>query len=663
MNFFAHQARARTNTTRLVLLFFIAIISLIAITELFVVMMFPLLFSKGRASQLDQDSLLYISLFIVSVVVIAWLYKTLQLAKGGRAIAEAFGAQRISAGSDDPHERMALNVVEEMAIASGIAVPPVYILEEHGINAFVAGYSHRDAIVALTRGSIQLLSRDELQGVVAHEFSHIFNGDMRLNIRLISALHGILVIGMLGEVLLEHAPRRRGYYQRCDKDTDNNFARGGHGSPGLYLLGIGLYIIGYLGYFFGSLIKAAVSRQREFLADASAVQYTRLPGGIGNALRKIGGYPLGAYVQHNQAHETSHLFFCNAIRQHWYQGLATHPPLKERIRRIDPAGGSSFIKVTLPDEIKINPHLLKSSRKGIAIDPDAYPSSEAPRQLDPIEFLVGLAASATPASALDYAGAPTLGHVEQAREIINHIPPQLKSAAHDNYDVQALMYCLLLDKHRPAIHEQQLAYLQSKLPADIVREVLRIKDAVSLLAPRHRLPLLEMAVTTLRQLSTQQYQTFKQHLLVLIRTDKTVDLMEWSLYRFIVHHLEDKARPRLGQHGLPHLQDECQRLLSAIALASSEDPDHALRSFKQGWDLLGLPARGLIHDALTDIAALDRALKRCNQLHPLKKPLLIKACCASLHNEEDAEGIELVRTLVDGLDVPMPPLLAQQKLS
>jgi len=650
MNFFAHQAKARSNTTKLMVLFALAVISLITITLLFLIVFLAFFNdSSFHEEMLNVKMVMAVTGTVVGTVLIAWLYKSVQLASGGKAIAEAMNGKLLSSNTENPDEKKVLNVVEEMAIASGITVPPVYLFNEPGINAFAAGYSNRDAVIGITQGSIRALNREELQGVIAHEFSHIFNGDMRLNIRLITVLHGILVIGMIGESLLE-LPGRHGNSRNESWFFDDKPR--GHGNAGFYMLGVGLYVIGYLGHFFGALIKAAVGREREFLADASAVQYTRNPQGIGNALRKIGGYPLGSYIKHGEAKEISHLFFSDAAHKKFLRGLSTHPPLRERIKRVDPSGGNKFIKVTLPEEAKINPHLLRESRMGINIDPDAYKKPGPLKQLEPIQYM----------GALAFSGNPTPQHVEAAQQLLQDIPAQLKKLAHDTYDVQALIYCFLLDKHRSNVHEQQLTYLEKNLPIDIYREILRIKDLVTTLPPRHRLPLMDIAIATLKQLNQNQYTELKTHMMSLIKADKVIDLTEWSLYRMVTHHLEDKVNKRIGHKSLPALHRECQRLLSAIALASSDTTEDAAKCFQKGWAMLKLAPAELINDCLRDTPALDHAVKRANLLHPLKKPLLIKACCAALHQEDDPEGIELIRTLVDGLDVPMPPLLENQKL-
>jgi Zn-dependent protease with chaperone function len=209
-----------------------------------------------------------------------------------------------------------------MALAAGVPMPQVYVLDQDaGINAFAAGHSPEDAAIGITRGGMTLLTRDELQGVIGHEFSHLLNGDMRLNIRIMGVLFGIVCLTVIGRVLL--------------------YARGGNrGRAPMLLLGVALLVIGALGVLFGRLIQAALSRQREMLADASAVQFTRNPAGLAGALRKIGR--VGARIDSPHAGEVSHMFFENGLGKPVFGWLATHPPLAERIRALDPGWDGSF---------------------------------------------------------------------------------------------------------------------------------------------------------------------------------------------------------------------------------------------------------------------------------------------------------------------------------
>ncbi len=337
MNFFESQDRVRKHTALLVVLFVLAVITLIVMTNLLVMIVFGFINSEQLRDggtflrQMDWRTFAAVSAGVGVVVLAGSLYKILALSGGGKVVAESLGGQLIPQDTRDPNQRKLLNVVQEMAIASGTPAPPVYLLaNEPGINAFAAGFSPRDAVIGVTQGAIDHLSRDQLQGVIAHEFSHIFNGDMRLNLRLMGVLNGILILGILGYYLLYSASFSRG---RRSNDQ---------GAAAMLALAIGLIVIGFAGTFFGGLIKAAVSRQREFLADASAVQFTRNPNGIAGALKRIGGLESGSKVENPGAPEVSHAFFAQGVSG-FMQGLsATHPPLAERILRIDPQWDGKF---------------------------------------------------------------------------------------------------------------------------------------------------------------------------------------------------------------------------------------------------------------------------------------------------------------------------------
>ena len=332
MNFFESQDAAKRNTSRLILLFALAVISLIIVTNLLVMLVFGFanteLTSVGvnESLGLDWEMFLMVGAAVAAIVLIGSLYKIGTLSGGGARIAEMMNGKLLVAGSEDLRERQVLNVVEEMAIASGTPVPPVYLMEEEGINAFAAGYSPSDAVIGITRGAINTLNRDQLQGVIAHEFSHILHGDMRINIRLIGVLHGIMILGIIGHHLI-----RGGVYGRRSKD-----------SGGIVFLGLGLMVIGFVGTFFGNLIKAAVSRQREFLADASAVQYTRNPEGIGGALMQISQHSNRSYLDNPNSEEISHSLFEEARVSPLSRLYATHPPLEQRIAAVLPGWDGNY---------------------------------------------------------------------------------------------------------------------------------------------------------------------------------------------------------------------------------------------------------------------------------------------------------------------------------
>jgi Zn-dependent protease with chaperone function len=354
MDFFEAQARAKKRTSRLVALFSLAVLGTIAAGYFGAVFLSRQIAEsdyRPRSSRYSERSQLsafrsqlspsaslwqpklfaLVTLGTLAVVGLASLYKWHQFSGGGSAVAESVGGRRVDPHTTDLAERRLLNVVEEMALASGIVMPGVFILDdEPAINAFAAGLTTSDAVVAVTRGTLEKLTRDELQGVVAHEFSHILNGDMRLNLRLTSLIFGILVLGLIGRGIISSLGRTRVASSRNSKNSGGLIAAIG-------AAGLGLLVIGYVGYFFGRLIQAAVSRQREFLADAAAVQFTRNPAGIGGALKKIAGYAMGSSLAHAKSAAIGHFFFAQGFRSTFGGLWATHPPLEVRIRAIEPA--------------------------------------------------------------------------------------------------------------------------------------------------------------------------------------------------------------------------------------------------------------------------------------------------------------------------------------
>jgi Zn-dependent protease with chaperone function len=343
-DFFERQDAARRSTKWLVGMFLLGVVAIVGATMAVGVVAIEMAqdsshYAAGDGGGLgvSEESLAgagAAGLFALALITCGSLFKVAQLSGGGNVVAENLGGRRVFPDTTDTVERRLLNVVEEMALASGVPAPPVFLLnEEEGINAFAAGYSPSDAVVAVTRGTAERLSREELQGVVAHEFSHILNGDMRLNIRLIGVLHGILLIGLMGRFMLRMA-------SNWGSGGSNKESKGGAAYFGL--IGLALIVLGYLGTLIGNLIKAAVSRQREYLADSSAVQFTRNPGGLAGALKRIGAAIVGSRLNAPNASEASHMFFAQGVWEGFTALTATHPPLDDRIRRLEPQWDGTY---------------------------------------------------------------------------------------------------------------------------------------------------------------------------------------------------------------------------------------------------------------------------------------------------------------------------------
>ncbi len=646
MNFFESQDRVRKNTVTLVALFALAVIALIIMTNLLVMMVFGYIDSEqaGNAGmqiqQFDWRTFLTVGAGVAVVIIVGSLYKIMALSAGGKAVAESLGGQLVPQDSNNLSQRKLLNVVEEMAIAAGTPAPPVYLLaDEPGINAFAAGFSPRDAVIGVTQGTIDNLSREQLQGVIAHEFSHIFNGDMRLNIRLMGVLNGITIIGMIGYYILyssSFSGRRRGN----DK-----------GAGGIVALAIGLMVIGFAGTFFGGLIKASVSRQREYLADATAVQFTRNPNGIAGALKKIGGLASGSTVANPGAPEVSHAFFAQGISGFMQKLSATHPPLAKRILRIDPQWDGNFYD---SDDSEPSPEE----------DPGAVTESTARERMARAAAAVATgAAVADVMNAIDHIGNPEQEAIDYARVLIAALPAAIKEAAHEPYGARAVIYCLVLQKDQAA-REQQLQHLHEHADPNVsalTRVLLpRFKD----LDIKYRLPLIDITIPALKQLSIRQYQSFRENLVALIEMDSKVDLLEWSLQKILFNHLDGHffKLPRTpARYSLPtQVKNEIELILSVMAYAGQETQSGVEKSFASATQTLELSAPALRAVNEIRLSDLDTALEKLTRLKPMMKLRLLKACVTSIVHDQRVlpVEVELLRAFSDVFDCPMPLVVA-----
>ena len=640
MNFFQEQDRARRNSGRLLVLMALAVFSLISLSSLVLGVLWQIFGREGDSLGLlagpatllpSWDQVALVALAVIAVVLLGSLYKSVQLSQGGRAVAERLGGRLLNLAPQGLGEQRVLNLVEEMAIASGTPVPPVYVLDDAGINAFAAGLTPQDAVIGITRGAIDLLSRDELQGVIAHEFSHIFHGDMRLNTRLVAVLHGILLLGLIGEFLLRGSSRSR---HRSSRDNS---------AGAILAAGACLWILGYAGTFFGNLIKAAVSRQREFLADAAAVQYTRNPEGIGGALQKIGGHMYGSQLRAGHAAEFSHLYFAAGIRSAMAGLLATHPPLEQRIRRVLPSWDGQYPQVSM------------LSLAGERATPEQRQVAQAWDQV-----LASPAAAFAPAAALAAIariGDPQAGHLQQAHGVLNELPEPLQRAAHQLDGAQALLLGLLLAREARA-REQQLTLLQPLLDAQLLAGLYALEPLLLQLPTGQRLSLVDLAMPALKQLSPEQFSVLRGQMAKLIRADGRVELLEWTLLRIVERNLLP-PRPQDGRYRLVELQAETQVLLSLLAHEGNVTPFQAQAALTHASAELPFGPLALLDAEQSDLAALEAALKCLNQLLPLHKPQLLKAMarCIEHDGEITAAEAELLRAVADILDCPMPPLL------
>ncbi len=672
MDFFEAQAAAHRTTLRLVGLFIGAVFALIALTVFLVAA--TIAFNMPPSGYISLEKIFYalspglilgIGGSVIGVVIVASVFRHLSLSQGGRAIAESLGGRQLPPNSKNRDERRVLNVVEEMAIASGLPVPPVYVIDEDGINAFAAGYSPDDAVIGVTRGTLEMLDRDELQGVIGHEFSHILNGDMRLNIRLMSVLFGILVIGIIGRSLLISRPRR-GFSQ-------SSSSRRGGGAAQVAILGIALLMVGYIGTFFGNLIKAAVSRQREFLADASAVQFTRNPAGLAGALRKIGSLSATSKVRDGRAEEMSHMFFgpVGGGRSQLFSGLATHPPLADRIRAVDPAWDGKFPAVT-----------PRAHQEEVASDTDRKfaAASQTLNPLDPLNpgsaVLDGLppaagavlggvmAAGVLADSAAGRIGQVTPDDVDEAHVIIEGIPKPLYEASHDPYGARAMIYSLLLASDQDLLNTQ-MALLKERAEPGVPELIDDLRTAQKQLPAGQRLTLLQLAMPALKSLSEAQFRRFIDTLAALIRSDGSIHAFEWVLHQVLLKelspHFEGVRRRRAGRQSLGNLAPAIATLLSTVARTGQDDSEAARAAYAAAAASIELDDVSFEAEPDPNMARLSSAMRQLRDLHPLAQPRLLKACIQCvLHNGRilDAER-DLLHGVAAALDCPLPPLVTE----
>ena len=624
MNFFEHQDRARSSTRTLVFLFIAAIVTLILITTFLVVTVLGLAEAQNSQSAIDfniitSDIFLLVSAGVISVVVLGTVFRFAQLSGGGRSVAQGLGGRLLNVQTKDADERKILNVVEEIAIAAGTPVPEVYLLEDPAINAFAAGFKPQDAVIGVTRGCIQQLNRDELQGVIAHEFSHIFNGDMRLNIRLIGWLYGITVIGLIGYYLM----RGSSYSSRSRNDKKG----------GIIMLGLGLLVVGYGGTFFGNLIKAAVSRQREFLADASAVQFTRNPEGISGALKKIGGYAGGTRLAAANTSEISHMLFGQGMRAGFFGLLATHPPLDERIQRLDPSwkGGKHAAS-------PVSSKAQAETASGFA---PVYAAEEVFANIGEI----------------------TSANLIVARQQLQNIPSVIREEAHTTLGSCLLMYSLVVTCSEQVVAAKQIRYLQVSLGAQSYSNFASLYDRVGALPRELYLTLVDVALPSLKQLSPDQYGIFIGHLQQLMLADEQISMFEWCLFKILSYNLDRRAARDEPLVDLKACASECQVLLSALAQTGHSTLAEASSAFAASARELSMDiALELEWNKSPDIAVLEQVLGKLKNLRPLQKPRLLKAMvlCIQHDGKVSSEEGELLRAVAVVLDCPVPPLSNSQ---
>ena len=612
MRFFEHQEKARNHTFRLLVLFGLGVFALIFSID--GILLLGLGYSDspggldganwGKILETYFPALALVAVFLGFVIGSASLYRLSQLSSGGGAsVAESLGGTLLQSETSDPVERKILNIVEEMAIASGMPVPRVYLMDEEGINAFAAGWSPNDAVIGVTRGCVEALSRDELQGVIAHEFSHILNGDMKLNIRLMGILYGIFFLSILGEILI----RSISYSGNSSNEKKND------GKGAIFMIGLVLFILGWMGWFFGRLIQAAVSRQREFLADASAVQFTRNPEGISGALRKIAGWDQGSLIRNPNAPEASHLFFGNGISG--FSALfATHPPLEERIQRIE----------------------------GVYFQPPEN-ASEA-TSTEPTEDIAFSAAQLS-----NLAGTMRMPAKNAPSPVPILIP--IENQCKDPAGALAVLYSMLLppdNLSRTKARDQ----LISKLDPAIAQALFEVEPLVLQTNKLQLFTLLSKALPSLKMLGKEQSIDALKTCKALISADGKIDFFEFCIWRLAKTGLE-KFRQVKGPGAALGI---AASTVFGFFAKLSDTPEAAYQKAIKAADIHGLLDN--IETKSDDFKMLDKVFDFLAQANTEIKHKVLDGCIAAiLHDGKitQDEGV-LLRAFCLSMEIPLPPL-------
>jgi len=611
MDFFDHQDTARQRTGLLVFLFSLAVVT---ITGLVSVLSIGIYYGVTSEHFDQETALTYVLLCFAGVLLVVAISSTVRLSaltsNGGRGVAESIGGKLISSNTLDAKHRQLLNVVEEMAIASGIPVPPVYVMqEERGINAFAAGMSIDDAVIGVTQGALDSFTRDELQGVIAHEFSHILNGDMRLNTRLIGVLFGITCIAHFGHLVLDNT-HHTSRVSRSSSDSDKGFAV-------IMLIAIICLVLGWIGTLFGSMIKAAISRQREFLADASAVQFTRNDQGIAGALKKIGSHMAGSSLNTKASDEMSHMMFGQSKLSGFSGLFATHPPLEERIRRIEPGWDGSFSQSSHRPTTSFENDNVSGFSSGTSTQPEKPTTAELS---------------------------------EVGQQLLNQLPSELVDIAREPYSARFIAFALIFDGS-----ELQREMIKSHIPNVSQAQLLPWLDYD---LPLHlRFPLLELSIPALKSLSEGQKNRLCQVLRELSQTDDHYSLAEWCVINLLEKQLLESYGCTKQIQSLKQLKESVFWLLRELAWVSHSQPEDAQRAFSSALTCLGFNDAEL-QPANKNWGLNRAALELLLQLKPKSRRLFVKACRLAIESDGKvtvAEG-ELYRVIACFLEVPEPPL-------
>jgi len=591
MDFFEAQDQARSKTKWLILLFIMAVIAMGTLIYFGV--------SVALVSQVDStmplvslERFLTVIGLVAALVLACSLWKVNALKQGGSSIAVMLGGTRIPADPKDAKLKQYRNLVEEMAIASGIRIPEIFVLqEENGINAFAAGYTPDNAAVAVSQGCLDQLDRDELQGVIAHEYSHILNGDMRINSRMIGVLFGLLALAVVGRFALRgfaHTGRRR------------SRGRGKGGAGVVVIIAIVVMIVGYVGVFFGRLIQSAISRQREFLADAAAVQFTRNPGGIANALRKIRLLSAGSRIENPDAMEASHLFFSNALSKSFTSIFSTHPPLEKRIAAIDPSGTTKkALKVKTP--------------------PSSTPTGKAPPP--------------TPGELVSSLGGVEDETLSQARSALESLPSDLSQLARNPATASSILLAAI------GIDANQRSFEK--------------------LNPVQQQSLFEISLSSFKELPVHELETKRREMRRLARSDGVIDFNEQCLLIAIERSIQNfHTNSKFGHRPFSQSRRAIEIVLSAVALSGSTEDTQSKEAFDHGssaFNAFGAFLKPQFDHAREADSLAEAITLTSESIMAVRKTVILAAAKIVAHDQTlGPEELKRVRSLCAALECPMP---------
>jgi Zn-dependent protease with chaperone function len=628
VDFFERQRTARGTSVKLVVLFVVAVLASVAVIDAIAA-----LAMRGWPRDSVVAVLAAVSVATLLVIAGGMIGKTFSLRKGGAAVAASVGAVPVDPTTSDPALRRFVNVVEEMSIASGVPMPHLFVLpREQGINAFAAGFTPADAAITVTEGALSHLTRDELQGVIGHEFSHVLNGDMRLNIRLIGLLYGIMLVGLIGSRVFAYS--RRGSDRK--------------GALPIVVIAFAAMVAGFVGHFFAGLIKAAVSRQREWLADASAVQFTRQPTGLAGALKKIGGLPAGsALADERSAKEVSHMLFGEGRR--FSRLSATHPPLHERIAALDPTFSETDVE-------KLRERWRDEPPNGLAED--------VARGLAPaVAPTVGAPVAVTPAQVSARAGTLTAGDLDHGSALSAQVPRHIHQLATQPSTAASVVLAMLVSDE-DGLRAAQLAAVQERLGIAVAKSVDALGAEVADLPPHLRLPLVGIASPQLTGRPDHEQRALLGALDDLALADGGVSLFEYCLTRTVRVTVQDAADPALrsrpGSVRVRQVTDEIATVLAALARSGNSDPAAAQQAFATAFDHLqtGVPVPEM--PAGGTWRQLDACWPALDGLARLEKRLLVEAMVFAVLDDDKltTQEAELLRAACALVHVPLPALVA-----